>query len=65
MVRRILAAVEQLRLFPGMGRPGRVQGTRELVVAGTPFIVAYRLKEDAVEVLAVVHGSRMWPEEFR
>ena len=48
---------------PMIGREGRVAGTRELVVAGTRYIVAYRLT-DQVEVLAVVHGARRWPEGF-
>ena len=48
---------------PMIGRAGRVAGTRELVVSGTRYIVAYRVRE-AVEVLAVVHGAREWPDEF-
>jgi addiction module RelE/StbE family toxin len=56
--------VGQLREFPIMGRPGRVAGTRELVIAGTPYIVAYRVKGETVDVLAVVHGRRRWPSIF-
>lgn len=48
---------------PMMGRVGRVSGTRELVMSGTRYIVAYRVR-DQVEVLAVVHGARQWPEDF-
>lgn len=62
MVLTIIAAVEQLDAFPGMGRPGRVQGTRELVVAGTPFIVPYRKKGERIEILRVYHAARLWPE---
>jgi toxin ParE1/3/4 len=46
------------------GRPGRVKGTRELVVVRTPYIVAYRTKKDAVQILRVFHGARLWPERF-
>jgi toxin ParE1/3/4 len=46
-----------------IGRQGRVGGTRELVVQGTPYIVVYRVHDD-VEILAVVHGARKWPESF-
>jgi toxin ParE1/3/4 len=46
------------------GREGRVVGTRELVVQGTPFIVAYRVGRAEVEILAVMHAGRKWPEEF-
>jgi toxin ParE1/3/4 len=47
-----------------MGRPGRVKGTRELVIVGTPYIVAYRIKGDAVQVLRVLHGAQKWPQGF-
>jgi toxin ParE1/3/4 len=58
---RISATVRRLRLFPGLGRMGRVSGTRELVVDGAPFILAYRLDADAILVLRVLHSSRRWP----
>lgn len=45
------------------GRVGRATGTRELPVTGTPYIVVYRV-HDRVEILAVVHGARRWPESF-
>jgi toxin ParE1/3/4 len=47
-----------------MGRPGRVISTRELVVSGTPYIVAYRVREGVVEILAVIHGAQQWPTSF-
>jgi toxin ParE1/3/4 len=43
---------------------GRIKGTREFVVTDTPFIVAYRVRDDRVEVLAVFHGARLWPDRF-
>ena len=64
IMRRIDGAIGLLRRFPDMGRPGRVKGTREIVVAGTPFVVPYRVRENRVEVLAVLHGSRRWPERL-
>jgi addiction module RelE/StbE family toxin len=48
---------------PMIGRVGRVAGTRELVLSGTPYIVAYQVS-DQVDVLAVMHGARQWPEDF-
>ncbi|WAJ30055.1 type II toxin-antitoxin system RelE/ParE family toxin [Antarcticirhabdus aurantiaca] len=48
---------------PSAGRAGRVADTRELVVSGTAFIVVYRLRQ-SVEILAVFHGAREWPDEF-
>lgn len=49
---------------PLVGRAGRVEGTRELVIQGAPFIVAYRVEKNEVWILAVLHGARKWPEEF-
>lgn len=49
---------------PFIGRVGEIAGTRELVVPGTPYIVAYRVLETRVEVLFVQHGAREWPEAF-
>ena len=60
-VESIVRAVQQLGEFPAVGRPGRVAGTRELVVAGTPYIIPYRIRAGYVEVLRVLHGSRRWP----
>jgi len=46
------------------GRDGRVAGTRELVIRGTPFIVAYRIERNELQILAVFHAARKWPDEF-
>ncbi len=64
IINRIEAGVNALRIHPNLGRPGRVQGTRELVVAGTPFIIPYRIRRGRVEILALIHASRRWPETF-
>jgi toxin ParE1/3/4 len=58
---RVVRAVLTLADFPQRGRPGRVRGTRELVVPSTPYVVAYRVEADDVEVLRIVHGARRWP----
>jgi toxin ParE1/3/4 len=49
---------------PDMGRPGRVSGTRELVIPKTPFIVPYRLEGNRIQILRVFRGARRWPERF-
>ena len=54
-------AVQLLASHPALGRAGRVEGTRELVVTGTPYIIPYRVREDKVEVLRVFHAARKWP----
>ena len=47
---------------PHIGRPGRVIGTRELVISNTPYIVPYRIKSGIIQVLRVYHGARRWPD---
>jgi toxin ParE1/3/4 len=59
---RIIEAIGQLADFPGLGRPGRVAGSRELVITGTPYIAVYRVRRDAIEILRMLHGARKWPE---
>ena len=49
---------------PEMGRPGRVPGTRELVIPKTPFVVPYRLVGRTIQILRVFHGARRWPDSF-
>jgi toxin ParE1/3/4 len=63
-VELIINAVKQLERFPAIGRPGRVAGTRELVVLETPYIIPYRVRSGYVEVLRVFHGARRWPSGF-
>jgi toxin ParE1/3/4 len=61
---RIWKSTELLASHPMAGREGRVAGTRELVVRGTPFIVGYRIEKKEIWILAVMHAARKWPEEF-
>jgi toxin ParE1/3/4 len=61
---RIQACVENLTRFPEMGRPGRIEGTRELVISRTPYIAAYRIAGDTVRILRVLHGAQQWPDEM-
>jgi toxin ParE1/3/4 len=64
IVKRIRDAARLLSDQPNVGRPGRVHGTRELVIADTPFILPYRVVRDTVQILRVLHGARKWPEQF-
>lgn len=61
VVRLLRAQAEGLTDHPHMGRPGRIDGTRELVVSGSAFIIAYRVTETCIDILAIRHGARMWP----
>jgi toxin ParE1/3/4 len=60
----LLAAVERLAELPNLGRPGRVAGTRELVVPGTPYVIPYRVRGDRIEVIAVFHGRQKWTKRL-
>ena len=65
VVLHIMHSIEQLLPNnPQMGRPGRVPGTRELVIPKTPFIVPYRLQRNVIQILRVYHGARRWPESL-
>src|SRR5665213_4593586 len=57
----ILTSVRHLADSPNIGRPGRVDGTRELVVVGTPYIVAYAVADNRINILAVQHGAQEAP----
>ena len=61
---RIKERVAELTNNPHIGRPGRVPGTRELVISKTPSIVPYQVSGDTLQILRVYHGSRQWPEHF-
>ncbi len=63
IAKTVLEAVERLRRFPSMGRPGRVPDTRELVVPGTPLVIPYTVSGRGVEIIAILHGAGKWPEE--
>jgi len=59
-VEKMLSGIEALERHPEMGRKGRIAGTRELVAS--PFVVVYRVRRTAVELLAIIHGARKWPD---
>lgn len=62
LVLKIQDAVNQLAEFPFMGRVGRVEATRELVISNTSYPIVYRVKAESVEILRILHSSRKYPE---
>ncbi|MBV9331311.1 MAG: type II toxin-antitoxin system RelE/ParE family toxin [Alphaproteobacteria bacterium] len=60
----IIRNVETLLPASRERAPGRVPGTRELVVPRTPYIVPYRIDGNTIQVLRVFHGARRWPDGF-
>ena len=64
VIDRIEEGVNNLAKYPEIGRRGRVAQTRELIVPRTPYIVSYRVKSNQVDILAIIHSSRRWPDNF-
>jgi len=50
-----------LEKTPEIGRTGVVADTRELILSGTPYVAVYRVKEEFVEILRVLHGAQQYP----
>jgi toxin ParE1/3/4 len=63
-VRRIREAILRTARMPYSGRIGRIEGTREITVSCTSYLVAYRIVENMIHVLAILHGAQEWPESF-
>lgn len=61
---QIRERVTLLQDNPNLGRPGRIDGTRELVMGNNPYLLPYRVRDNRIEILAVYHGARKWPEGF-
>jgi len=64
VAQRIWDAAQMLNRQQGIGRPGRVSATRELVISGLPYILPYVEKEGTVIILRVMHTSKKWPRKF-
>ena len=62
---KIKASGDSLQHSPELGRPGRIDKTREHVVAGLPYILPYYIKKKQIRILAAMHTSRKWPDTFK
>ncbi len=60
LARRIFEAAQRLRQNPQIGRAGLREGTREWVIARTPYLLVYRVTPQTVEILHVWHGAQDW-----
>jgi toxin ParE1/3/4 len=58
LAQTVLDRIDQLATFPGLGRPGEVKGTRELV--STPYVIVYRYTDEIIEILHIWHGAQDW-----
>ena len=61
LIRRIYSAPDALKQFPRRGRPGRKDGTRELVILSLPYLVVYEIIGDTARILRILHGAQRWP----
>ena len=61
LIERLRRRAASLSHNPEQGRPGRVAGTRELSVTGTPYVVVYRVMPGSIDILRVHHTRRTWP----
>jgi toxin ParE1/3/4 len=57
----IYESVQGLRTMPYRGRSGRIENTREMVMPPLPYLLIYRVFEERVLILNIVHGARRWP----
>lgn len=64
IAKRIVKAVMLLSEQPSIGRQGRVPHTREFIISNTPFILPYRVKNNIIEILRVLHCAMQWPSDF-
>jgi toxin ParE1/3/4 len=60
IAQKVWDASRMLCDHPDMGRRGHVEGTREWVVSGTPYLIVYRVKEEELQILRVWHGRSNW-----
>jgi toxin ParE1/3/4 len=61
VITKIQVSVNKLSEFPLMGRKGRIEGTRELIITNSPYIVVYRVQADRIEILRILHSSQKFP----
>lgn len=64
VAQRVWDSSQLLALQPCVGRPGRVKGTRELIIANLPYILPYIQKGNTIYILRVMHTSMIWPDKF-
>lgn len=64
VAQKIWDSVQLLKSQPGLGRPGRVVGTRELIIIGLPYVIPYMEKDGTIIILRIMHSSIKWPNSF-
>jgi toxin ParE1/3/4 len=57
----IYATAASLQDMPNRGRKGRKPNTREMLISGLPYVIIYRVGQDTVEIIRILHTSQQWP----
>jgi toxin ParE1/3/4 len=57
----VIERIGTLEVFPHLGRPGRVRGTREIAFPPLPFVAIYEVGDEQIIVLRILHGAQRWP----
>lgn len=65
LLSKIKDRVAVLENNPEIGRTGRVEGTRELVLIGMQYIFPYRVKNQQIQILSKFHAARQWSDSFK
>jgi toxin ParE1/3/4 len=61
LIRELYDAPSTLMSFPNRGRPGKKEGTRELVMPSLPYVIVYQVRSDTVHIVRILHSSQDWP----
>lgn len=61
LIRELYEAPSTLKSFPNRGRPGKKQGTRELVMPSLPYVIVYEVRGDTAHIVRILHSSQEWP----
>ena len=61
LIRKIYEAPSNLKRYPNLGRPGKKEGTRELVLAPLPYVVIYQIVDESLYIVRILHGAQDWP----
>lgn len=61
LIRALYDAPATLLTFPERGRPGRKEGTRELVLSPLPYLLVYGVRDDVIFIVRILHGAQQWP----
>jgi len=57
-LRKLYRKIQSLRQTPYIGKPGRIEGTREILFLPIPYIAVYRVEAESVEIWRVWHTAQ-------